>query len=128
MAQRIEKFSTVAAVGASSVVVPHSFLDGTVTRVELYVPDGHAGFTSWRFFYGLAQLIPFTVGATIVANSRQFEWDLEDAPTGQLYRSVVSNSDVFSHSFHVEVWIDELTTGGGDDFADFPVLVLPSAL
>ena len=127
MAQRIEKFSTVAAIGAANTVVPHTFLDGTVTRVELYVPHGHAGLTAWRFFFGSAQLIPFTTGATIVANDQKFEWDLESAPTGAGYNSVVSNADVFPHSFHVEVWIDEIVAGE-DDTNLQRVLVLPDAI
>lgn len=127
MAQRIEKFSTVASIGASNLSVPHSFLDGTVTRVELYVPNGHAGLTAWAFFFGLAQLVPFTVGSTVVANDREFAWDLESAPTGAGYRSVVSNSDLYPHSFHVEIWIDEIVAGE-DDAGFGHVLVLPDVI
>lgn len=125
-AERIERFSTVAAAGASNLSVPHAFLEGTVTRVALYVPDGHAGFTSWRFFYGDAQLIPATSGQIVVANDRAFEWDLENAPTGGGYRSVVSNSDVYSHAFQVTV---ELVPLDAEDpaLAQLPILVIPYA-
>jgi hypothetical protein len=126
VAERIEKFSTVAAIGASGVSVPHTFLEGTVTRVELYVPNGHAGLTAWSFWFGTAQLIPYTAGGTIVANDRQFEWDLENAPTGSGYKSVVSNSDVYAHSFHVQIWL--VPIDAPLPVADqLPILVLPLA-
>lgn len=126
MAQRIEKFSTVAAAGVSGQLVPHSFLDGTVTSLHLYIPDGHAGFTSWSFWYGTAQLLPKTAGASVTGNDIDFYWDLEDAPTGSGYQSKISNSDVFAHSFHVELWIDELG-GAGIDEPSAPILILPYA-
>lgn len=105
MAERIERFSTVAATGVSNQVVNHTFLDGTVSRVRLYIPDGHAGFTQWRFFYGAQQLLPYTAGAVVTGNDDLFDWDLDDAPTGTGYNSVISNSDNIAHSFHVELWI-----------------------
>jgi len=123
VAQRIERFSTVAAVGASDSFVDHDFLDGTVTRVELYVPAGHAGLTEWSFWFATAQLIPKTAGTVIVADDKEFGWDVEDAPTGSGYRSRVTNDDVFAHSFHVEVWIDELVAD--EPAAGVPVLVIP---
>lgn len=123
MAQRIEKFTTVAAAGVTDSYVDHSFLDGTVTRVELYVPNGHAGLTEWSFWFGGGQLIPKTAGGRIVANDRQFEWDLENAPTGAGYRSLITNTDDFAHRFHVQVWIDEF--GDEDGSEGLPVLVLP---
>lgn len=127
MAQRIEKFTTVAAAGVTNQTVVHSFLDGTITRVELYVPDGHAGFTEWSFWYGTAQIIPKTASVVIVANDEQFAWDIEDIPTGtSQYASHITNSDVFAHRFHVQVWLDELEPGTAP--ADqLPVLIIPFA-
>lgn len=123
MAERIEKFATSAAAGASDLVVPHTFIAGQVTRVELYVPDGHGDLTEWRFFYGSGQLIPFTTGQKIIANDRQFAWDLDNAPTGTGYNSVVSNADVIAHRFHVEVWLIPLEEAASEP--QLPVLVLP---
>ena len=123
-AERIERFSTVAAAGSSSLSVPHAFIEGTVTRVALYVPDGHKGLTSWQFFYGDGQLIPATPGQTVVANDRQFEWDLENAPTGSGYRSVVSNSDVYAHRFQVSVELIPIDAGD-PELPQLPILVIP---
>ena len=113
----------MAAVGTTDSFVDHSFLEGTVTRVELYVPDGHAGLTEWSFWYGAAQLIPKTAGGRIVANDRQFEWDLDDAPAGAGYRSLITNTDDFPHRFHVQVWLDELGAPDAGDVLD--VLIVP---
>ena len=125
MAERIERFSTVAGVGVSNQSVAHNFLDGQVTHVHLYVPDGHAGLTAWRLFFGDQQLVPFTAGNAVVANDREFDWDLDSAPIGTGYNSVISNSDVYAHSFHVEIWIDPtpLTDGGSTD-AQLPILLI----
>ncbi len=125
MAQRIERFSTVAAAGAANSFVDHSFLDGTVTRVELRIPAGHAGLTEWSFWFAGAQLLPKTVGTVIVDDDAKYEWDVEDAPTGAGYRSRVTNADNLPHSFFVEVWLDEL---GEEAVADvLPILIIPLA-
>lgn len=133
MAERIEKFALVAAAGASGTFQNHTFLDGVVTRVELYVPPGHAGLTSWQLFFGSAQVLPKTDGATVVADDRLFEWDLEGLPTGaggpagSGYRSKYSNSDVFPHTFHIEAWVDEITLEQPDDEGGPAVLIVPLA-
>ncbi len=114
MAERIEKFALVAAAGVAATFQDHTFLDGVVTRVELTVPAGHANLTSWSFWFGSGQLIPITAGSTIVADDDSFEWDLDGLPTGSGggagsgYRSRYTNSDVLPHTFHIQVWLDEL--------------------
>ena len=129
MAERVEKFSLVAAAGASNLFQDHQFLDGVVTHLELYVPAGHAGLTAWSFWYGSGQLLPKTAGSTIVADDEKFEWDLEGVPTGanvgggSAYRSRYSNSDVFPHSFHIQVWLDEFQPEG--EAEPEPILLLP---
>lgn len=124
MAQRVEKFALVAAAGASNATQTHTFLDGIVTRLELYVPAGHAGLTSWAFYFGTSQLLPKTAGSTIVADDEQFAWDVEDIPTSGLqYVSHYSNSDVFPHTFHIQVWLDEFTPD--DAVIEVPLLILP---
>ena len=127
MAERVEKFALVAAAGASGAFQNHTFLDGVVTRLELYVPAGHAGLTAWAFYYADTQLVPKTAGATIVADDEQFEWDLEAVPIGTGYRSKYTNSDDFAHTFHIQVWLEEFGTGG-DEFSDLPVLIVPLAV
>lgn len=125
MAQRIERFTTVAAAGVTGSYVAHTFLDGIVRRVELYVPAGHAGLTEWSFWFGQAQLLPKTAGSRVVANDKQFEWDVEDAPEGSGYRSLITNTDVLPHRFYVEVWLDEI--GDEATAVGIPILVVPFA-
>lgn len=131
MAERVEKFALVAAAGASSQFQNHTFLDGIVTRLELYVPAGHAGLTSWSFWFGTSQILPKTAGSTVVADDEQFAWDLDALPTGaggaagSGYRSLYSNSDVFPHTFHIQVWLDELQPDAPDE--ETPILLLPWA-
>ncbi len=133
MAERVEKFALVAAAGASGLFRDHTFLDGVVTRLELYIPPGHAGLTSWQFYFGSAQLLPKTAGATIVADDQRFEWDLESLPTGaggaagSGYRSRYSNTDDFPHTFHIEVWVDEIGEEPGVG-GELPVLIVPLAV
>jgi hypothetical protein len=123
VAERFEKFTTVAAAGVTNSFVDHTFLDGQVTRVALYVPDGHAGLTEWSFWYGASQLIPQTPGSVIVANDQQFDWTPDNMPTGSGWRSRVTNTDVYAHRFHVQVWLDPLGVAG--DEQTYPVLILP---
>lgn len=132
MAERVEKFALVAAAGSSAQFQNHQFLDGIVTRVRLYVPAGHAGLTSWAFYYGSAQLLPKTAGSAVVADDEQFDWDLDALPTGANaggasgYRSLYTNTDDFPHTFHIEVWLDEFTADGAG--SDAELLVLPFAV
>ncbi len=124
MADRIEKFALVAAAGSSGLFQDHAWLDGTITRVELYVPAGHAGLTSWSFYNASTQMVPRTAGAVIVADDERFAWEIDNIPTGGTgYRSRYSNSDVYPHTFHISVWLTELEAG--DPEPDLPVLVLP---
>lgn len=123
MAERVEKFALVAAAGASGAFQNHTFLSGTVTRVELYVPAGHAGLTSWSLWYADAQLIPKTAGSSVAADDERFEWDLENAPEGDAYRSKYSNADSFAHTFHIQVWLDEFEPIDSGD--DLPLFLLP---
>jgi len=126
MAERIEKFTLVAAAGASALFQSHPFLDGIVTRLQLYVPPGHAGLTSWAFYFADTQLVPKTAGSAIVADDEQFEWDLENIPEATGYRSKYSNSDDFAHSFHIQVWLEEFALG--DTEPPLPILVLPTGV
>jgi hypothetical protein len=134
VADRVEKFALVAAAGSSGSFQNHTFLDGIVTRLELYVPPGHAGLTAWQFYFGTAQLLPNTTDATIVADDQAFEWDLEGLPTGaggggsSGYRSKYSNSDTFPHTFHIQVWLDELGGAEQTDETGLPVLIIPLAV
>ena len=134
MAQRIERFSLVAAAGSAGAFQDHTFLDGTVTHVELYVPPGHAGLTSWQLYFGTRQLLPNTAGAAVIADDQRFTWDVEDVPTGSGgpagsgYRSRYSNSDVYAHTFYIEAWVDEITLEGPTDETGLPVLIVPLAV
>ena len=132
MAQRVEKFALVAAAGTSSPTFQnHTFLDGTVTRLELYVPAGHAGLTSWSFWYGTGQILPKTAGSSVVADDEQLGWDVESLPTGAAgaagsgYRSLYTNTDTFAHTFHIEVWLDELQPD--EEPVNLPLLIVPLA-
>jgi hypothetical protein len=133
VAQRVEKFALVAAAGTSSPTFQnHTFLDGVVTRLELYVPAGHAGLTSWSFWYGTGQVLPKTTGSSVVADDEQLGWDVESLPTGAAgpggsgYRSLYTNTDTFPHTFHVEVWLDEITAE--DALPELSLLIMPLAV
>lgn len=130
MAQRVEKFALVAAAGTSSPTFQnHTFLDGIVTRLELYVPAGHAGLTAWSFWYGAAQILPKTSGVSVVADDEVLSWDVESLPTGANgpggsgYRSLYTNTDIYQHTFHIEVWLDELSPD--EQPLDLPLLIVP---
>ena len=78
-------------------------------------------------YFGSTQLVPKTAGSLIVADDEQFSWDLEEVPTGSGYRSLYSNIDVFPHTFHIQVWLDELGAPPAED-AGLPVLIVPLAV
>lgn len=104
MADWIESFTVtvaanVASPGVESVLTTRQ--DGVVERVEIVIPNGHAGLTGIAMFFSLAQVIPYVGGQFVRGNNRRYSFDLDNLPTGQLWQAFAFNTDIRSHSFRV---------------------------
>ncbi len=111
MAQRIEGFDVTFPPGTpvgNPVVIPTPFVDAVVTRIDVQVPDGPSGLMGWAILHSQQQIIPHKVGQYIVANNHDFSWEVEKYPTGALWAFQGYNTDVYSHTIHVQFLLDEI--------------------
>lgn len=107
-ANRIESFDVVVPAGTAKLTpleTDTSWAPGNLIRVEVDVPDGHAGYTGFYLAVAHGRAIPLTDQAWIVANDHSFGWDM----TGQLDSGAWSlfgyNTGLFSHTFHVRYFV-----------------------
>lgn len=100
----VEAFAVVAPAGtlrSAPLEVQTNFGVGTVTRIEIDVPDGHAGLTGIYLALAHGRMLPRTQGAFITANDAHLGWDLIRQPDSGAWSAFVYNTDVFAHTFYV---------------------------
>jgi hypothetical protein len=110
MADRVEWFDVTVGSGtalASAVETATAFDPGVVERIELTIPDGHAGLTGLQFMIAHQQIIPFTPGSFIVGNDRVISWDTTNFLDNGAWSVLCYNTDVFDHTFHVTYLVNE---------------------
>lgn len=127
MAERVEWFDvTVSASTAKTAPVEKAlaFNQGTVERLDLTIPDGHAGLTGIRFNSAHQQVIPLTASSFIIGNDHVFTWDLHGFPDNGSWSVSMYNTDIYDHTFHIAFLVNELSTASAAPVA----LVSPAAL
>jgi hypothetical protein len=121
-ANRVESFDVLVAAGtaqAAAVTTDCTFQDGVLVRLELDVPDGHAGLTGIQILSAKGQMIPYTAGTFLVANDHQFGWDLVGQIDTGSFQVKAFNTDIYPHTFHVRFSVL--------DFAQIPASPAPPA-
>lgn len=101
---RVEAFTVVAPAStakATPLEVVTAFEAGTVVRIEIDVPDGHAGLTGIFLAVAKGRILPRTLGSFLVANDDHLGWDLFGVPDSGAWSAFVYNTDLFDHSFYV---------------------------
>lgn len=104
VANRIESFDITVPAGtpkAAPVTTDVSFPDGKLQRVEIDVPDGHAGLTGIQLLGAKGQVIPYTTGAFLVANDHAFGWDLVGQLDSGSFQVRCFNTDIYPHGFSI---------------------------
>ena len=124
MADRIESFVATCGAGTSAGA-NFVFLQGEIVTIDVVIPKGHAGLTTIIIAYGNFQVIPFTQGDSLSGDDQTFSFDIESTPTGSQWGALMSNADVFSHSWTVVFYINEITTE--TEPATLPALIIPYA-
>jgi hypothetical protein len=124
VAERIEKFTVTAASGtvAPGDFTALDFTDGIMTRIEVKIPDGHAGLTGIRIFYGNQQVLPRTGPGFLRGNATTYATDVDNLPSGSGWQARVFNEGYIDHSWELVLELDELGSGSVDLP---PVLLLP---
>lgn len=114
-AQRVVARQVTVPAGTLSsapLSVDVSFDQGTVTRVEIVIPDGHAGLTGLALQQAHQQIIPQDTGTWIISNDETLHWDVADYLDNGSWQALMYNTDVYSHSFYLRFLIDNIDTAG----------------
>lgn len=124
IANRVESFAVTVAAGtaqASAVTTDVSFADGQVTRVELDVPPGHTGHTGIQILAAKGQFIPYTLGAFLVADDHDFQWDVVGVIDTGSFQVKCYNTDAFAHTFYLRFSVlDFAYVPSGDQLTPLP--------
>ena len=108
VANRIESASVTVAAGtpqSGPATTDVSFPDGTLQRLEIVVPDGHAGFTGIQVLASNAQMVPYTAGAFLVANGETLAFDLVGQIDTGFFQVRAYNTDIYAHTFHLRFFV-----------------------
>lgn len=126
---RLEAFTVVAPAAtlkSAPLEVDTSFGIGTVTRIELDVPDGHAGLTGIYLAVAHGRVLPRTRNGFFTANDAHLGWDVFDVPDSGAWSAFVYNTDLFDHSFYLRYSIINIvadTPAAAIEAATTPLLV-----
>lgn len=113
MAQRIESRVATCRAGvpqSGALEVDLSFEPGNVKRIDLLIPDGHAGATGIGVAQAHQVIIPATGDQWVVGNDQRTMWNVDDfLNTGDWSAFVYNNGD-YPHSWYILFSVDEIVT------------------
>lgn len=115
MAERVEWFDVTVPAGTLKTAPTETVLrfnEGDIERLDLTIPDGHAGLTGIRFNSAHQQIIPLTPGSYIIGNGVDRSWDLHGFPNNGNWSVSCYNTDVYDHTFHFEFLVNEIGGAG----------------
>lgn len=111
MAQRVLAAQVTVTAG-TAVSAPHavdvSFSAGTVTSIEIIIPDGHAGFTGIALQQAHQQIIPEKSGTWIIGNNDNPIFPVSDYLNNGSWQALMYNTDVYDHSFYLRFLVDNI--------------------
>jgi hypothetical protein len=122
VADRIHVFQPSCAAGATAVA-SFPFPQGEVVQIEVGIPKGHCSLTTMNITYGDGQVVPATLGQSIVGDDVTYTYDINTAVTGSQWEAGLFNGDIYAHSWSVTFFVDEIVGVPGAD--NLPVLIVP---
>jgi hypothetical protein len=87
--------------------VPFPFDGGTLRKVRILIPAGHAGLTGIALGYGGNNVIPLGTGAFYFGDDREIVLDYTDNVPGVSWAAFVFNTDSLQHSWEVDMDFDD---------------------
>lgn len=125
MADRLELYDVLVPAGTAKTSPQRTALHfdvGYLRKWQVVIPDGPAGLAGFRFEYAGQQLIPNNAGTFITGNDERIDDTVTYHFVGDQWTIVTYNTDVWAHTFHVRLYVDDL----GDPAAT--VSVVPDVL
>ena len=111
MAQRVEIREAVAPLGtpqSAPVEIDLSFDPGTVTEIEIVIPDGHGGATGIAIAQAHGIIIPYSGSVFIIGNNEVIHWPVQDFLNNGSWSAFVYNTDTeYDHTFYLRFLINE---------------------
>jgi len=95
------------------VSFPFPLEDATLKHGAITVPDGHNGFTGIRVLWGTQQIWPWSNNQFVVANGRTIPIGFDDYITISGLIIEAFNTDIFNHTFYMELTISDLPSQSG---------------
>ena len=113
MATRIEQFEITTPAGTlqtAPITTTLTFTEALVEQLWLTIPGGHAGLTGVAFFHSGFQVIPYKAGTFIKGDNQTMPWELQRFPTGAKWSVRTYNEDVYDHTHHVRLLLNDTPT------------------
>ena len=95
-------------LATAPVEVPLPWIGGIVRRIEIVIPDGHAGLTGIALGYAHQQTIPRTGNTFYSGNDDRIPMDINDKVPGVAWSAFLCNLDLQAHSWEVRFELDEI--------------------
>jgi hypothetical protein len=112
MADRVEVATVTVPAGTAPdtpISTDVSFPPGTVTGIEVVIPDGHAGLTGLALGQAGSAVIPATPGAFLISNDEKITWDISGALNNGDWQAICYNRDGYDHTFYLRFLITEIS-------------------
>lgn len=82
---------------------------GVLERLEVVIPDGHAGLTGFRLLWGGRVVMPYEGGEWITGNSDKLTVELGLwTGAGRITVDTYNTDDTFAHGHHLRAFLTEL--------------------
>jgi len=92
---------------AAPAQFPFPLEDATLKHGAITVPDGHNGLTGVKITWSRQQIWPWANNKFLVANNRVIPFEFGDYITVSGLVVVAYNTDIFDHTFYVEMLITD---------------------
>lgn len=132
MADEVHLF-TVTVPASTAKAVPLTFnltmpLGRVVERVEIEIPPGPRGEVGWQIAQGGNQLYPYQVGAFVISDGREVDWDVVGGVDSGAWQVIIYNTGSFPHTLQFR-FLTHLTPTSSPSagFAPLPLDALQSA-
>lgn len=126
MADRVHAFAPVVPAGTAigaPVTVATPFPDGVVTAIQVRIPNGPLGTMGFVIAYAGQTIVPDNSGTWLVMNDEQWEWPLDNNPTGGQWSIIGYNTDIFDHTVYIRYLVNEfkVPVSSGSVIAPIPL-------
>lgn len=127
MAQEVQAFSATIPAGtpqSAPVAISLAMPPRVVRRIEWKVPPGPKGNMGFQIGMAGTQLIPYSVGAFIVADDDSEGWDLVGLPSSGAWQLLGYNTGIFAHTVYLRFLVDLPSDGTAAAAALIPAAAL----